>query len=339
MPQEPPVEAQVSSDVAQDPPPGSAEAPADADGAGPLDAAASSRGGSAPGSAAEYAQALPVAPRALQGASVRPELRAGQAAASPDGRGAAPSPDQPGARSSAAAAAPPGAAIAKPAAADAAAGARIAAEPIVARDPAVGRAMQVQAALAVEVLTGAAADASAGARQAIADRASLAGGAPAQAPVPAGHAAPETAGALLRGLSAMVNHSGGVMTMRLDPPDLGQVRVHMTIAQGTVTAHFQPATAEAQAILERSLPALRAALEGHGLAAERLTVQSAPPAPAAREQAQDQPAHERHHHDAGGGESRGRRDGAEERRNRAAWDDAPFEVPSGRPHTLQGDQR
>ncbi len=213
---------------------------------------------------------------------------------------------------------------------------RITADQIVARDPAVGRAMQVQAALVVEGLTGPVSDPASGTRTVVGDRAGLAGS-PAPVTGNALQGAADTSAGLVRGLNAMVNHSGGVMTMRLEPPELGQVRVQMTIAQGTVTAHFQPATAEAQAILERSIPALRAALEAHGLAAERLTVQSAPqPAASARDQAHDQPGQERHHQDAGGGESRGRRDGApQDRQQRAAWH-APFELRTAPRRTLQG---
>ncbi len=214
---------------------------------------------------------------------------------------------------------------------------RISADQIVARDPAVGRAMQVQAGLVVESLTGSAAEPASAGRSVLGDRTILTGS-PATLTGNAPQSAPDAGAGLVRGLNAMVNHSGGVMTMRLDPPELGQVRVQMTIAQGTVTAHFQPATAETQAILERSLPALRAALEAHGLAAERLTVQSAPqPAAPAREQAHDQPGQERHHQDAGGGESRGRRDGApQDRQQRGASQAASFELQAAPRRTLQG---
>ncbi len=58
---------------------------------------------------------------------------------------------------------------------------------------------------------------------------------------------------LVRGLSAMVNQRGGVMTMRLDPPELGQLRIQMQLHQGTVTAQFHPSTAQAQQLIERSL--------------------------------------------------------------------------------------
>ena len=43
---------------------------------------------------------------------------------------------------------------------------------------------------------------------------------------------------VVRGLSAMVNQRGGVMTMRLDPPELGQLRVQMSLQAGVVSARF-----------------------------------------------------------------------------------------------------
>ena len=117
---------------------------------------------------------------------------------------------------------------------------------------------------------------------------------------------------ILRGLSATLNQRGGVLTMRLEPPELGQLRIQMTITQGTVSAEFQAATPQAQALLERSLAVLRSALQGHGLTVERLTVHTAQQvnAQATRQDAPDQQTQQnRHHADAGKGESRGRRDG------------------------------
>jgi flagellar hook-length control protein FliK len=135
-----------------------------------------------------------------------------------------------------------------------------------------------------------------------------------------GHAGPapqatdvETfANRVMRGLTAAVNQRGGVMTMRLTPPELGDLRVQMTIARGTVNVQFFAATPQAEAMLERSMGSLRAGLESHGLQVERISVHAQPGGSsnaAARDQAGDQNANQsRQHHDAGGGESRGRRD-------------------------------
>lgn len=117
------------------------------------------------------------------------------------------------------------------------------------------------------------------------------------------------AGRIVRGLTAMINQRGGSMTMRLDPPELGSLRVQMTIARGVVTAQFTASTAQAHALLEKNMATLRAALESQGLTVDRLNVQSAP-ASSSQEQAMNEQGQDKtqHQHDAGDGQSRGRRD-------------------------------
>jgi flagellar hook-length control protein FliK len=116
-----------------------------------------------------------------------------------------------------------------------------------------------------------------------------------------------------RGLTAMVNQNGGSMAMRLDPPELGQLRVQMVVHQATVTAEFHASTTQAQAILEKHMAILRTALESQGLSVERLTVNGPSSANGhaataggdggtAEQQAQGD-------RDAASGQSRGRRDG------------------------------
>lgn len=132
-------------------------------------------------------------------------------------------------------------------------------------------------------------------------------------------------GNVARGLTALVNKRGGVMHMRLEPPELGRVRVQMTMHQGTVSAQFQAATAQAQTVLERNMSVLRTVLERHGLTVERLTVQVQQPSQGqqtAGQQLNDQSADQsgRHQqHDAGGGESRGRGDEHGEHRQRRSF--------------------
>ena len=111
---------------------------------------------------------------------------------------------------------------------------------------------------------------------------------------------------ILRGLTTMFNQRGGVMTMRLHPPELGELRVQMTLSQGRVSAEFRATTQSAHALLERSLTSLRSALETHGLSVERLTVQPLPSVQVRHDAPDEQ--QQRHHHDAGSGQSRGRRD-------------------------------
>ncbi len=119
---------------------------------------------------------------------------------------------------------------------------------------------------------------------------------------------------IVRGFTAMVNQRGGSLTMRLDPPELGSLRVQMTLHQGNVTAQLFASTAQAHGLLEKNLAMLRTALESHGLSVERLSVQVNQPA-------QQSPNSQQHHHhdgsrsaqqdayaDAGDGQSRGRRE-------------------------------
>jgi flagellar hook-length control protein FliK len=119
---------------------------------------------------------------------------------------------------------------------------------------------------------------------------------------------------IVRGLSTMVNQRGGVMNMRLDPPELGELRVQMTLNRGVVTAEFQASSAQAHAMLERNLNTLRSALESQGLTVDRLTVHvPAAGAPSFSRDDGGQGANQhtsRHQQDAAGGESRGRRDDA-----------------------------
>jgi flagellar hook-length control protein FliK len=133
-----------------------------------------------------------------------------------------------------------------------------------------------------------------------------------------------------RGMTAMMNQRGGVMNMRLTPPELGELRVQMTLSRGVVTAEFQASTAQAHALLERGMMTLRAALESQGLTVDRLTVHGMTHA-AGQSSLRDETSgqgsssqgssHDRNSHDAAGGESRGRHEyaqnGAERRCGRA----------------------
>jgi len=118
---------------------------------------------------------------------------------------------------------------------------------------------------------------------------------------------------IVRGLTTMINQRGGSMNMRLDPPELGQLRVQMTIARGVVNASFVASTSQAHAILEKNLATLRIALEGQGLTVDRLSVQLGQGGSGAQHMLHDddtnkQNQQQRQQHDAAGGQSRGRRD-------------------------------
>ncbi len=126
-----------------------------------------------------------------------------------------------------------------------------------------------------------------------------------------------------RGLDALSRQKGGSLVMRLDPPQLGQLRLEMRMEGGRVTVLMAAATESARSLLQTNLGSLRTALEDRGLAVDRLVVESAarPQETTSngrsenRSDGQDarggQDASGRQ--DAGDGRSRGRRDDASNR--------------------------
>jgi len=151
------------------------------------------------------------------------------------------------------------------------------------------------------------------------------------------------AGRVVRGLSAMLNQRGGVMTMRLDPPELGQLRIQMTIARGVVSASFEPANQQAHDLISRNLATLRQSLESQGLIVERLHTQPPPPAPS-HSMPDDGRGDSSHRHGGGEsgrerqepqGDSSPRRDGRAHREFAGLIHDDPASMPDAarRPHS------
>lgn len=130
-----------------------------------------------------------------------------------------------------------------------------------------------------------------------------------------------------KGVEVLANQRGGAITMRLEPPALGQLRIQMQVSQGAVVADFTAATPEARVLLEMNLGMLRERLESQGLSVERLTVHGpsrgneagAVPTAGSTGDARhdgtdardrgDRGERSGTRQDAAGGESRGRRDG------------------------------
>ena len=135
---------------------------------------------------------------------------------------------------------------------------------------------------------------------------------------------PAAARMAAKGASILANQRGGSITMRLEPPALGQLRIELRIAHGAVHADFTAATAEARVLLEANLGMLRERLESQGLSVDRITVHGGNRAESTvaqasqagndgradaetRDRGGERSSHTRH--DAADGESRGRRDG------------------------------
>lgn len=104
---------------------------------------------------------------------------------------------------------------------------------------------------------------------------------------------------IVRGLTAMINQRGGVMTMRLDPPDLGELRIQMSLSRGVVSAQFEASNPQAHELINKHLATLRSSLESQGLTVERLQSQ-APPAASSQETTEE--SADDQSHDGGQGE-------------------------------------
>ncbi|RMD60845.1 MAG: flagellar hook-length control protein FliK, partial [Planctomycetota bacterium] len=95
------------------------------------------------------------------------------------------------------------------------------------------------------------------------------------------------ASALLhRGLQAALSQRGGALTLRLNPPSLGSVKIDMSLQQGAVSVSLQASTPQAQQLLEQHAQQLRLALESRGLEVHRLETRLAPPTPSSRHDAE-----------------------------------------------------
>lgn len=103
----------------------------------------------------------------------------------------------------------------------------------------------------------------------------------------------------LRGILASARKNGGVITLRLQPDQLGELRIRIEVHGREVTALIDAGTDPARELLSESRDSLRAALEARGLAVERLEVRhDATLAPRDHDRpAEDSPGH--NHGDAG----------------------------------------
>jgi flagellar hook-length control protein FliK len=87
-----------------------------------------------------------------------------------------------------------------------------------------------------------------------------------------------------RGFAAALRQGGGVVTLRIQPEGLGDLKIRLNLQQSTLAARFEVQTRQARELLDTNLPELRSALEARGLNVDRLEVQ------VVRPQAQEAPA-------------------------------------------------
>lgn len=93
-----------------------------------------------------------------------------------------------------------------------------------------------------------------------------------QAPLPEADAARVT-DRVVKSLNTIAANRGGTVTLRLTPPDLGTLRIQVTMSGGSVQATFEASTAAVGRVIEQNAATLRHSLEGQGLHVERINVQ------------------------------------------------------------------
>jgi len=90
--------------------------------------------------------------------------------------------------------------------------------------------------------------------------------------------APDTMDQIVLGLKGKLDARTGKAEIRLDPPNLGVLKVSVTLDNGTLTAEFQSASSVVRDLLKGNLDKLKTALQGQGVAVDRLAVDAPPDA-------------------------------------------------------------
>jgi flagellar hook-length control protein FliK len=81
---------------------------------------------------------------------------------------------------------------------------------------------------------------------------------------------------IVSGVTGQLLPHGGSMQIRLDPPELGALKVMVEMRDGVMNATFQTSNEQATQLLSHSLNQLKHVLETQGVSVERLQVQQAP---------------------------------------------------------------
>ena len=89
-----------------------------------------------------------------------------------------------------------------------------------------------------------------------------------------------------RGLRNAVQQNGGTINIRLMPPELGVVRIAVTLQSGSVNATFQTDSESVTQLLQSQMTHLRSALQQQGLSIERIEAQTRQPGGATLQQQQ-----------------------------------------------------
>ena len=94
---------------------------------------------------------------------------------------------------------------------------------------------------------------------------------------PAAHESPamspqETYDQIVLGLKGQMDPKSGKAQIMLDPPNLGAVKVSLSLANGVLTAQFESSTSAVRDLLKSNLDKLKTVLQGQGIAVDKLAV-------------------------------------------------------------------
>ena len=78
----------------------------------------------------------------------------------------------------------------------------------------------------------------------------------------------------MRGAQGVINQNGGSVTLRLHPPEMGVVRIEMSVENNTVRAQFQAESESVRNLLTHRIASLQRTLESQGMNVDRITITS-----------------------------------------------------------------
>ncbi|MCA9273890.1 MAG: flagellar hook-length control protein FliK [Phycisphaerales bacterium] len=88
---------------------------------------------------------------------------------------------------------------------------------------------------------------------------------------------------LQRGLAQVLRQKGGTLSLKLDPVDLGSVKVSLKMSQGRVEGSIEASNEQARGLLQDHLDTLKSSLEQRGITVDRLDVRLAGAAESGRQ--------------------------------------------------------
>ncbi len=95
------------------------------------------------------------------------------------------------------------------------------------------------------------------------------------APSPERQFAADNHSKIITSMQSTALANGGTMNIRLDPPELGDLQISVSMRNGVMNASFETTTEKATRALSHSLGDLKSALETSGVAVDKLHVQQA----------------------------------------------------------------